>query len=61
MVLGEFYMIAVNEYDSNSANNKIVKFKNINNIDKHIEKYLLSFAAVNGRTSIYKEHYKYES
>lgn len=60
MVLGEFYMIAVNEYDSDSANNKIVKFKNISSIDKHIEKYLLSFSAVNGRTSIKEEHYKYE-
>jgi len=60
MVLGEFYMIAVNEYDSDSANNKIVKFKDITSIDKHIEKYLLSFSAINGRNDILKDHYKYE-
>lgn len=38
MVLGEFYMIAVNEYDSNACDRKEIGFKNINNIDRHIEK-----------------------
>lgn len=60
MVLGEFYMIAVNEYDSGSANNKQVAYRNITGIDKHIEKYLLSFSAINGRNDIADCHYKYE-
>lgn len=60
MVLGEFYMIAVNEYDSNSANNKEIKYKNVKGVAKHIEKYLLSFAAVNNRRVITEDHYKYE-
>ncbi|MFH1198071.1 MAG: restriction endonuclease [bacterium] len=60
MVLGEFYMIAVNEYDSNAANRKQIKFRKIKEVDKHIEKYLLSFDAVNNRKSIKDDHYKYE-
>jgi len=60
MVLGEFYMIAVNEYDSVGANKKEIKFRNIKGISKHIEKYLLSFAAVNSRQSITTDHFKYE-
>lgn len=60
MVLGEFYMIAVNEYDSVGANKKELKFRNIKGTAKHIEKYLLSFAAVNGRQSITADHFKYE-
>ncbi len=60
MVLGEFYMIAVNEYDSNAANKKQIKYKNIRGVAKHIEKYLLSFSAVNGRKSIADDHFKYE-
>jgi hypothetical protein len=60
MVLGEFYMISVNEYDSNEANRKSVKYKKQINVKKHIEKYLLSFNAVNGRNEIENDHYKYE-
>lgn len=60
MVLGEFYMIAVNEYDSNAANRKQVIFRKIKGVDKHIEKYLLSFSAVSNRKSIKDDHYKYE-
>ena len=60
MVLGEFYMISVNEYDSNEANNKNVKYKNLKNVSSHIEKYLLSFGAVNGRNATNAYHYKYE-
>ena len=60
MVLGEFYMIAVNEYDSNAANNNEVKYKNISGVAKHVEKYLLSFEAVNGRKSTTDDHFKYE-
>jgi hypothetical protein len=60
MVLGEFYMIAVNEYDSKAANRKQVKYKNVVGVAKHIEKYLLSFAAVNNRITITGDHFKYE-
>ncbi|MEG1737486.1 MAG: hypothetical protein RR137_00085 [Odoribacter sp.] len=60
MVLGEFYMIAVKEYDSNAANNKQVAFRKKSNIKKHIEKYLLSFNAINNRNSIDTDPYKYE-
>jgi len=60
MVLGELYMIAVNEYDSNAANNKQIKYKNVKGVAKHVEKYLLSFSAVNGRKSTSDDHFKYE-
>ena len=60
MVLGEFYMISVNEYDSDEANNKKVKYKNQKNVSSHIEKYILSFGAVNNRNSTTADHYKYE-
>lgn len=60
MVLGEFYMIPVREYDSDEANNKRVKFKKLGRIEKHIEKYLLSFNSVNNRISIGTDYYKYE-
>jgi len=60
MVLGEFYMISVNEYDSTAANDKQIKYKNIKSVAKHVEKYLLSFAAVNDRTTTTGDHFKYE-
>lgn len=60
MVLGEFYMIAVNEYDSVAANKKEIKYKNIKGVAKHIEKYLLSFAAVNNRQTVTGDDFKYE-
>jgi len=60
MVLGEFYMIAVNEYDSVGANKKEVKYKKVKGVAKHVEKYLLSFAAVNDRKSVTVDHFKYE-
>ena len=60
MILGEFYMIAVNEYDSVAANKKEIKYKNIKGVAKHIEKYLLSFAAVNNRQTVTGDHFKYE-
>ena len=60
MVLGEFYMIAVNEYDSDAANKKQVKFRDLKNIEKHIEKYLLSFSAINNRKLATADHFKYE-
>jgi len=60
MVLGELYMIAVNEYDSNFANNKQVIYKRNSSIKTHIQKYLLSFSAVNSRVDTSSHHYKYE-
>jgi hypothetical protein len=60
MVLGELYMIAVNEYDSHFANNKQIMYKRNSSIKTHIQKYLLSFNAVNGRTNTSSHHYKYE-
>lgn len=60
MVLVEFYMIAVNEYNSDYANKKQVKFRNTKNMAKHIEKYILSFNAINNRKSFKIDHYKYE-
>jgi hypothetical protein len=56
MVLGEVYMIVVKEYDSDQAANKVVAFKN----SEHIEKYILAFQALNGRTNIDDPLYKYE-
>lgn len=60
MVLGDLYMIPVYEYDSDLAKENIVGFKNNSNVSKHIEKYIYSFSAINGRTSIIGEEYKYE-
>lgn len=60
MVLGEFYMIAVNEYDTEDAKKKNVSFTQMNNIENHIEKYLLAFEAINNRKSITEDLYKYE-
>ncbi len=60
MVLGELYMIAVNEYESHSANKNKVSFRKPKGIEKHIEKYLLSFSAVNDRKVTDEDHFKYE-
>ncbi|GHT15236.1 hypothetical protein FACS189432_04680 [Bacteroidia bacterium] len=60
MVLGEFYMIAVKEYDSNYANNNQVVYRGISSIQSHIQKYLLSFNAINGRMDTSSNHNKYE-
>ena len=56
MVLGEVYMIIVKEYDSDAASNKVVAFKN----SEYIEKYILAFEALNGRSLIDAPLYKYE-
>ncbi len=57
MVLGEVYMIAVPEYDSDAMKNKTVKL-----VDKvgTVGKYIKSFEAINNRNSVEKEEYKYE-
>ncbi len=60
MVLGEFYMIAVNEYDTNEAKDKKVAFDKTSNVEKHIEKYLLAFEAINKRKSTDDDFHKYE-
>jgi len=60
MVLGEFYMIAVNEFDKTDGKKKKVSFTKNNNVDTHIEKYLLAFDAINQRSSKSDEEYKYE-
>lgn len=60
MVLGEFYMIPIYEYDDALAKNNKVGFKLNRNISKHLEKYIYSFSAVNDRHTIYGEEYKYE-
>ncbi len=60
MVLGEFYMIPVFEYDDNLAKNRQVGFKNNKKIQEHIQKYMYSLGAVNNRPTISGEEYKYE-
>lgn len=60
MVLGEFYMIPVFEYNDALAKDNIVGFKRNRNISKHLEKYIYSFNAVNGRNTTVGEEYKYE-
>ena len=60
MVLGEFYMIPVYEYDDVLAKNHKVGFKQNRSISKHLEKYIYSFNAVNNRTTTTGEEYKYE-
>jgi hypothetical protein len=60
MVLGEFYMIPVKEYDDAEAKFNRIAFKNNKSVQKHIEKYLYSFSAVNNRRVLQGEEYKYE-
>ena len=52
MVLGEVYMIPVYEYDDNAAKRNQVVFKPNRRVRQHIEKYLASFGAINGRRDI---------
>lgn len=60
MVLGEFYMIPVFEYDDALAKGNIVGFKQNRKIQEHIQKYIYSFSAVNNRSTTVDEKYKYE-
>lgn len=60
MVLGEFYMIPVKEYNDTLAKDHRLGFKQNKNVHKHIEKYLYSFSAVNNRRCLQGEEYKYE-
>jgi len=60
MVLGEFYMIPVWEYDDILAKTQRIGFKRNSNIQKHIQKYIYSFNALNNRKVLQGEEYKYE-
>lgn len=60
MVLGEFYMIPVFEYDDAAARYNQVRFKPNTKVREHIQKYIYSFNAVNNRRVIQGEEYKYE-
>lgn len=60
MVLGELYMIPVYEYDDALAKENKVGFKPNKHISKHLEKYIYSFSAVNGRRTTEGQEYKYE-
>ena len=53
-------MIPVFEYDDALAKNNIVGFKRNSKIQQHIQKYIYSFNAVNNRTTVQGEEYKYE-
>lgn len=57
MCLGEVYMIAVPEFDSDAIKDKKVRF-----VEKSgtVEKYIKSFQAINGRMDTTREDYKYE-
>lgn len=57
MCLGEVYMIAVPEYDSDFIKNNQINAKHS---PKAIEKYIKSFEAINNRKDYTKEEYKYE-
>ena len=60
MVLGEFYMIPVFEYDDSLVKDNVVGFKPNRKIQEHIQKYIYSFGAVNNRSTTEEEEYKYE-
>ena len=60
MVLGEFYMIPVKEYDDIEAKHNKISFKENAKVQQHIEKYLHSFSAINNRVLLQGEEYKYE-
>lgn len=57
MVLGEVYMIAVKEYDSDAMKQNKIAF--LNRVGA-VHKYIKSFQAINGRLDFTKEDYKYE-
>jgi hypothetical protein len=52
-------MIAIPEYDSNSANEKQLGYKTLD--PRLVEKYIKSFNSVNDRTDVNGELYKYEA
>lgn len=60
MVLGDVYMIAVNEYDDEKAKDNIVDFKVKSNVKDYIKKYINAFEALNGRNNTQGDFWKYE-
>ena len=56
--MGEVYLIAIPEYNDKYFGNNIVDFKRIS--QSIVEKYIKSFNAINMRTDISKDFYKYE-
>ena len=60
MVLGEFSMIPVYEYEDAQSKDKIVGFKPNSKIQEHIQKYIYSFGAINNRGTTNGLEYKYE-
>ncbi|MBI1782742.1 MAG: restriction endonuclease [Sphingobacteriales bacterium] len=57
MCLGEVYMIPVYEYDKHEAQSKRVDWVNAMS---PIETYIKAFSAINSRTNVADEFYKYE-
>ena len=53
-------MIPVYEYDDKLVKQHRIGFKDNAKVASHIEKYIRSFSAVNNRTSVDGEDYKYE-
>ena len=61
MVLGEVYMIAIREYESNAANQNQIRFKPLGNSTRnHVEKYIQSFELLNNRLNTNTDMFKYE-
>jgi len=60
MVLGEFYMINVYEYDDDAIKKKRVAFKGRRSVEKHLKKYITSFQSLNNRQTTGRQDYKYE-
>lgn len=60
MVLGEFYMIPVWEYDDKLAEQHRIGWKSNRNVKKHIEKYIRAFKAISNRNGVNDKTYKYE-
>lgn len=60
MVLGDVYMITVYEYDDTAAKRNTVAFKNNASAKNMIKKYINAFEALNNRTDINGDYWKYE-
>ena len=58
MCLGEVYLIAIPEYDSELVKQKQIGF--VTPKSSMVEQYIKSFQAINGRIDTNKEKYKYE-
>ena len=58
MVLGELYLIMLNEYDSNQVKNNTVAYVQMS--AERLEKYIKAFQAINGRNNTGTNYYHYE-